>query len=80
MSRASPTGRHARGTPQLTTAGGIYEDVAPEALAFEARFCRPSIRPSADLVVLLERLDRQARSLHEEPQGFAPSADARVPE
>jgi DNA-binding MarR family transcriptional regulator len=57
----------------LTAAGrGIYEELAPLALAFEARFAAalsPAERKT--FFVLLERLDRHARSLHEEPRAEA---------
>lgn len=57
----------------LTPAGqAIYEELAPEALAFEARF-EAALSPAerATLSALLERLDRHARSLHEAPRAEA---------
>jgi DNA-binding MarR family transcriptional regulator len=54
----------------LTDAGrAIYEALAPEALAFEMRFVSalsPAERKT--FFAILERLDRHARSLHEEPR------------
>ena len=54
----------------LTKAGrGIYEALAPEALAFEARLVS-ALSPAErrTLLALLERLDRRARLLGETPQ------------
>jgi DNA-binding MarR family transcriptional regulator len=57
----------------LTEAGrAIYEELAPEALAFETRFAAAlSPRERKAFFALLERLDRHARSLHETPRAEA---------
>ena len=57
----------------LTRAGrAIYEELAPEALAFEARL-EAALSPAErrTLSTMLERLDRHARSLHEAPRAEA---------
>jgi DNA-binding MarR family transcriptional regulator len=57
----------------LTEAGrAIYEELAPEVLAFETRFAA-ALSPTERRTFfgLLERLDRHARSLHEEPRAEA---------
>ena len=57
----------------LTPAGkAIYEELAPEALAFEARLeAALTAAERRTLSEVLERLDRHARSLHEAPRAEA---------